>query len=353
MPRPASLASKDALVTRELKLALIVGFALVLVVTVLISDHLSHARQAELAGNVPAEPIKIAEPPIIAMGDPAPVVSSPAPEVAASNAPAPTSPGTTSPAPVIADPVAPPIVAAAREPEPAVVNQGHSAASTGEHAALIDTIKSLGGSVHNGTIFVTPTPAIKTVQDTLSPLPIEPSTSRGGATSKSIAVPAAPATPDRVHTVVAGDNAFKIAKQYYGDGTAWRKLLKYNKVDEEAQLKVGQNLNIPSSEVLLGKKATVVAGVTPVKVPGAGLHSNENVTLINAAVHTGPMATKQPAPGTTTHTYTVKKGDTLAEIARHELGSSKRVHEIVELNKKTLHDPDNVPLGTVLTLPSA
>ena len=36
--------------TRELKLALIVGFALVLVVTVLISDHLSHARQTELAG---------------------------------------------------------------------------------------------------------------------------------------------------------------------------------------------------------------------------------------------------------------------------------------------------------------
>src|SRR3954470_12184985 len=70
---------KDAHVTRELKLALIVGFALVLVVTVLISDHLSHARQTELAGNIPAEPIKAAEPPAIAMGNDSPPFNEPAP----------------------------------------------------------------------------------------------------------------------------------------------------------------------------------------------------------------------------------------------------------------------------------
>ncbi|MEK6702127.1 MAG: LysM peptidoglycan-binding domain-containing protein [Planctomycetota bacterium] len=42
-------AGKDAAVTRELKLALIVGFSLVLVVAVLISDHFSAVRRGNLA----------------------------------------------------------------------------------------------------------------------------------------------------------------------------------------------------------------------------------------------------------------------------------------------------------------
>jgi len=334
-------------VTRELKLALIVGFALVLVVTVLISDHLSHARQAELAGNVPTEPIKIAEPPIIAMGDPAPLLSAPAPAPSSTpDAPA-SSPAV--PGPAIMDPAGSPMVATAHapDPEPSIINQGRSAQAGGEHAALIDSIRNLGGNVENGTIFVSPQPALKMVKDKPSQFPVEPAASpRTFGPAPVQAKPAAPA--DRVHTVVAGDSAFKVAKQYYGDGAAWRKLAAYNKLDDEAQLKVGDKLNIPSSEALLGKKATAIAAI-PMKVPGAGPHSNDNVTLINPGVRTGPLATKQPAAPT----YTVKKGDTLAEIAKHQLGSSKRAREIVQLNKKTLCDPDNIPLGTVLTLPSA
>jgi nucleoid-associated protein YgaU len=342
-------------VTRELKLALIVGFALVLVVTVLISDHLSHARQAELAGNVPAEPIKMAEPPIIAMGDPSPVLPAPTPTPTASNTAATPTPATTT-APAIVDPTGAPILAAAHstDPEPSVLTQGRPTTSSGEHADLIETVKKYGGTVRDGTIFVTPQPAIRTVQDTVSPLPVEPtSPRRTAAPAAKPAAPSAPATPDRVHTVVAGDSAFKIAKQYYGDGKAWRKLATYNKLDDEAQLRVGEKLNIPSAEALLGKKATAVAAVTPIpsNVPGAGLHSNENVTLINPAVRTGPLAIKPPAPRS--HTYTVKKGDTLAQIAKSELGSSKRAREIVELNKKALRDPDSLPLGAVLNLPSA
>ncbi len=76
-------------VTRELKLALIVGFALVLVVTVLISDHLSHARQTELAGNIQPEPIKAAEPPAIAMGNDSSLFNDLAPAPAPTNVNAP------------------------------------------------------------------------------------------------------------------------------------------------------------------------------------------------------------------------------------------------------------------------
>jgi len=57
-------------VTRELKLALIVGFALVLTVAILVSDHLSKARTANLAtiggttkvvAKVPDSPIRSLE----------------------------------------------------------------------------------------------------------------------------------------------------------------------------------------------------------------------------------------------------------------------------------------------------
>jgi nucleoid-associated protein YgaU len=48
-------------------------------------------------------------------------------------------------------------------------------------------------------------------------------------------------------------------------------------------------------------------------------------------------------------TYTVKRGDTLGEISRKLLGTSKRWHEIAEFNK--LEDGDNIPAGTVLKMP--
>ncbi len=132
-------------------------------------------------------------------------------------------------------------------------------------------------------------------------------------------------------------------------------------MDESAQLKVGTKLNIPSSEVLLGKKAvtaTAVLPTTPAPTPTPTVATKPthgpSTTGIMLTGSGGPvnLASNTPAPATKGHTYTVKKGDTLAIIAQHELGSSKRAHEIVELNKKTIKDPDNVPLGAVLTLPA-
>ena len=237
--------------TRELKLALIVGFALVLVVTVLISDHLSHARQAELAGNIPPEPVKAAEPPAIAMGnDSAPAYETPSPtHVVAANTPVlPVEPAPTAPtAPVTQD------------PGPFVLTQGaHSnptpdAGRVSEHADLIREVNRQGGSVQGDTIVLGP-PAVKTVEETLpNPQPRTPVQ----VTPLPPVPNATPAPADTVYTVLPGDSIFKIAKQHYGDSKAWRKLAKYNKLDENAQIKVGTKLNIPSSEVLLGKKAVI------------------------------------------------------------------------------------------------
>ena len=48
--------------------------------------------------------------------------------------------------------------------------------------------------------------------------------------------------------------------------------------------------------------------------------------------------------------YVVKKGDTLGDISKKTLGTSKRWQEFVELNK--IIDEDRIPAGTVLKIPA-
>lgn len=50
-------------------------------------------------------------------------------------------------------------------------------------------------------------------------------------------------------------------------------------------------------------------------------------------------------------TYTVRKGDTLQNIARQKLGDSSRWREIHKLNKKKVRDPRKLKVGTVLKIP--
>ncbi|MFD1882672.1 peptidoglycan-binding protein LysM [Paracoccus pacificus] len=49
--------------------------------------------------------------------------------------------------------------------------------------------------------------------------------------------------------------------------------------------------------------------------------------------------------------YTVKKGDTLSEIAQKTLGSASRYKEIFEANKPMLTDPDKIYPGQSLRIP--
>lgn len=50
--------------------------------------------------------------------------------------------------------------------------------------------------------------------------------------------------------------------------------------------------------------------------------------------------------------YTVKKGDTLSEIAQSQLGKASRYNEIFEANKPMLKHPDKIYPGQVLRIPS-
>lgn len=51
-------------------------------------------------------------------------------------------------------------------------------------------------------------------------------------------------------------------------------------------------------------------------------------------------------------TYTVKKGDTLSEIAGDRLGDASRWKEIFEANRPMLSDPDKIYPGQVLRMPA-
>jgi nucleoid-associated protein YgaU len=52
-------------------------------------------------------------------------------------------------------------------------------------------------------------------------------------------------------------------------------------------------------------------------------------------------------------TVTVQAGDSLAKIAKRELGDSNKWHAIFEANKDTIKNPDLIQPGQVLTLPSS
>ncbi|HYE62116.1 MAG TPA: LysM peptidoglycan-binding domain-containing protein [Phycisphaerales bacterium] len=414
--------------TRELKLALIVGFALVLVVTVLISDHLSHARQTRLA-SLPTEPAKVTEPPPIALENGAdtlprgtvtePTPNAPAPLIgsmptaeteplvlvqgtpttlananglAGTNGPAngaaPAGAGTIdliNPLPQSTAPA--PIGGTTHAQQPAnISNQVQPIASnTGRTSGLEDVVRNVGAQLQGDTISFTP--GVQTTRQAVNPingagtqpqntnltgvqpLPLNsgnPLANRTAAANNTPAptsvLPPAPVSNDKVHTVASGEHLFKLCKQHYGDGKLAKKLAKYNGIDPSTPLKIGQKIKLPSSEVLTGKPAPTtpapvltqtnfdsIRGVSP--VPGGT--NTARVPVIEPRPTAGGAATAGSTPASKTRPYTIKKGDSLAAIAQKELGTIKRAKEIVELNKKLIKNPNNVPLGVTIQLPAA
>jgi nucleoid-associated protein YgaU len=85
-----------------------------------------------------------------------------------------------------------------------------------------------------------------------------------------------------------------------------------------------------------------------------------------AVAHPGPKAgpaagtpkdtstkAKTVTAGLSGRTYTVKRGDTLSEIAMTQVGSMRFVDQIVAMNKDKLVDPKLIRPGMVLRLPAA
>lgn len=129
-------------------------------------------------------------------------------------------------------------------------------------------------------------------------------------------------TPTKSHRVAEDESLWSISEQHYGDGALYAKLAAFNsdRVGDDNSIRVGVMLRIPPRSALTGEKPAP------------------------------RRATSEQSSGKALKTYTVAEGDTLGEIAQRLLGSSKRWTEIVKLNG--IDDPDVVPVGTTLKLPA-
>ncbi|MEM9883219.1 MAG: LysM peptidoglycan-binding domain-containing protein [Planctomycetota bacterium] len=121
-------------------------------------------------------------------------------------------------------------------------------------------------------------------------------------------------------TVAPGDTLSELAAEHLGTATRWEDLLAANddQLQRPEQLRAGMQLRLPGA---------AIAEAPPAPLPQV-------------------EAAEDPA-----RTYTVAPGDSLARIARAELGDAGRWGELFELNAGLLDRPEHVRPGMVLRLP--
>jgi len=141
------------------------------------------------------------------------------------------------------------------------------------------------------------------------------------------------------YTVGPNDSFWTISDKAYGSGGYFKALFELNRrrTKDSEDLKVGEVLTVPDEAIirrmypdLCPKPRKLVASTQQRMISASGRMQG-----------TGRI-------------YTVADGDTLFEIARHELGKSSRWAEIYELNHDVLGDDfDYLRTGTELILPDS
>lgn len=340
--------------TRESKLALIIGITLILLVGVLLSDHLSGATEAQfdtpgtIVDDVVASPLAMlpgAEDPI--------EVLPPAPE------PAPLSPT----AGAVADNggVQPAIfnTPGFGVSDPMVISQGanpqpfEDPTRIGVIADALDSLSDTVAQQINGLAGSNPPSLVATGMFepvereavTLPPRgdePIKTVTDEPGSITAAVqsqprvivqpsSTPAQNTTRTawKTHTVAEGDSLYRLAATYLGDGEKWRELQKINAdvLGEGTNLKVGMKIKVVQATVT----TVAVKPAAPAKAPAKA-------------------EPKKEQPKQAQRSYVVLKGDNLGTISQKLLGSSRRMAEIVKLNG--LKDPNDIRVGQTLKIPA-
>lgn len=344
-------------VTREHKLALIVGFSLVLVVGVLISDHFSKARSQQLATEMsPGTAERFGADTrglrVIPESSQGPAIAS-GPQ-SFSNMPPSELPSSAEPSP-LSTPMSTEIVMG-RSPEEAVHGNGllqraielgngtgplagaiRTPLDSGEHPSGVRTIDPQTGQRQPGTMDPT-LPRDPLVGQVTPPSTPEP--------ARETLVNGVPRDLMKRHDVREGESIYRIAQETYGDGKLWPKLVEYNKgkMSANGSVREGVTLLLPPKEALLGKPLPSAPSDSEV-APRAR-------TTPESRLESKPAVKPESKPDKTGRTYVVQKGDSLSEIAQRQLGSSRRWLELVELNKSTLPDADSLVVGMTLKLPA-
>lgn len=308
--------------SREHKLALIVGFAFVLVVGVLLSDHFSSARKArpgsDIVGLGPREAggstMNLSAASDSRFGERVSIGEArDRPYVLPESTPRSTQP--------------PQDYARVQDP---LAGSGDPAARSGleeffepvETAQAPPRVIDMSGGGFNGAAVRTEIVQIPGVPSVPGPQAEQPVVARP---QQPPVPPTRVQPPARTYTVKEGDSLFAIARRELGDGMKWTELRDLNRSSvgsEGERLKPGMKITLPS-----------LGGTSPAATTGTAPAS----------------AAAKPAGG---GTYTIQRGDALSVIAQKTLGSSRRWPELVAANKGVIDDPDSLPVGAVIRIPA-
>jgi len=231
--------------TRDHKLALIIGFALILAVGVLISDHLSRATRDRLDGEDLA-PTEIAITPVDELRPPAPPVIGIDPEQGelSETEPPGTDPGETELAQSEPEQSGPVVIDQTPDPEPTLLERG---------AELAGRVSDL------------PVAAVPTHRE-----------------------------PPRTHQVQPGESLYAIARRYYGDGNLWRDLVRHNagRVGSNGELREHVTLIIPARDELASPVRVTIDPPAAQPTPSAPATASPETYTVAAGDTLGEISQK-------------------------------------------------------------
>ncbi|MFI4897527.1 MAG: LysM peptidoglycan-binding domain-containing protein [Phycisphaerales bacterium JB059] len=337
--------------TRENKLALIVGFSVILVVGVLVSDHFSKARQDRLrdldeqeigsvgvdrsTSFVPVEPLISNETtPIAAAPQPTPtrrLENTPwsaqrssgglldrALDAQANRAHRAALERPTRAAPTETTANAP------LEDSPLFIRQGEPLQPEGTLATAdrSATARLLENALDRGVNLVPLTQPATVASGTVRTEPVgstAPTRERARASTREAERP----TPWEYH-VRKNDSLYAIAEKHLGSGARWTEIRDLNKdrLNNGSVLRVGLRLRMP---------------------PDA-----RRPDRIDPAPRVTPARSGTPGK---LREYTVASGDTLGQISQRMLGTVRRMDEIIKANADLISDADEIREGMTLRIP--
>ncbi|MEM8835622.1 MAG: LysM domain-containing protein [Planctomycetota bacterium] len=276
--------------TRESRLGLIIGFVLVLVVGVLISDHFSAAGRAEVAR---VDPGSVRTPDSVFASPQRSIALLPSPPIEETR-PAPVEPPRDRPRPM-------PRFQQTLEPTREALADGANEI----FRSVTDEVREALDDLRNGR---TPRAAAE-VDDAPGVIEMGQPPSRAGV---------------ETYRVQPGDTLWSIAERFYDDGRLHTELAAYNdgRIVPGGGLRVGATILVPG-------KGQLLSGARP-----------------------QPAESPRDVPATSKpRTYTVQPGDTLSVISQRLLGTSTRWDEILALNSEQLDAPEDLRVGMELRLP--